>query len=188
MWNACSTSPNQIGWVRNCVFIARVPEINPFGKQIPSHMHEWTKTCQTLAEKPIIPINNRNRCTSRQSLCRTLMWNMSVEPPNIPQLKDWHMQTNTCLHTRTNLPKKSEQSFQNRKWMAQTNKNLIHASQNKSLQEVKFIIAKGLLKITNQCLANQPTKSATTNTQRSRHQHAIGIAACGMGSAGLTHA
>ena len=92
------------------------------------------------------------------------------------------------LSHRTNLPEKSKQSFQNRKWMAQRNKNLIHTNQNKALHEVKFIIAKGLHKITNQCLANQPTKSATTNTQRSRHQHTIGIVACGMGSVGLTHA
>ena len=56
------------------------------------HVKHWQKN-------QMMPINNGNRCTNRQSLCRTQLWNMWVEPPNIPQLKDWHMQTNTCLPT-----------------------------------------------------------------------------------------
>ena len=63
--------------------------------------------------------------------------------------------------------------------MAPTDKNHIDVNRTDALHLVTFIIARGLLKITHQCLANKAATTPTIIKQRSRHQYAIGIAACG---------
>ena len=90
--------------------------------------------------------------------------------------------TGTYIQTHAlplNQSESSKQSFQiAHERMAQTDKNHIDVNRTDALHQVTFIIARSLLKITHQCLANKAATTPTTIKQRSRHQHAIGIAAC----------
>ena len=151
-------------------------------------------------------MNERTHVThwhQNQLISRNNGKSQCVQFDNLPATLDCgtcesHRQTSdnrkTGTHIQThalslNKSESSKQSFQiAHERMAQTDKNHIDVNRTDALHLVTFILARGLLKITHQCLANKAATTPTTIKQRSRHQHAISIAACGMGSMGLTHA